>query len=242
MSCVQKRRAIIRGAECSDYALTPSSACSFFLSSLSVVLLKCFLLLTRHCRCIGGKHKHEISLDGSEHRGRNAQTERHSNPPRQQVRKNQATKKRGGWQRGGGTKSRRLLFHCASQTGHISDSLCGTAFLIPDHPRRIAAVKLLTSSSASVMTLHFAAKLSLYLWVCERLSLRVFDGFISLSHDLYLNQGFRKEEGVPSLLYFLCFYPLLPVMDPPNGGGAAMYWCLLLSLDFFQPVLAPFNI
>lgn len=243
MSWVQKRRAIIRGAECSDYALIPSSAWFFFLSSLF------------HCGCLSAQMLSAVyktlqvrwreaqawNLSGWKwaHRQKRSDTQKHSNPPGLQVEENQTTKTRGGRQRGGETKSRRLLFHSASPIVHISDSLCGLSFLVSDHPRRITAVKLLTSSSASVMTPHSAAKLPVYMCACERLSLRVFDVFIGLSHDLDLNQGYRKDEGGPSFLCFLCSSPLLPVMDPSTTVGGAAHVLMpsavsgLLSPPFF---------
>ncbi|MEQ2265308.1 hypothetical protein XENORESO_005141 [Xenotaenia resolanae] len=131
-----------------------------------------------------------------------------------------------------------LLFHSTSPTVHISDSLCGLSFLVSDHLRRIPAVKLLTSSSASVMTLLSAAKLPVYQCACEWLSLRVFDIFIRLSHDLDLNQGYRKDEGVPSLLYFLCSSPLLPVMDPhPLGEEQPCIDAFCCQWPSFNPIL-----
>lgn len=108
----------------------------------------------------------------------------------------------------GKTKSRRLLFHSLcpftfqilSVVSPLSASCL--SLLVSAPPRRIAAVKLLTSSSTSVMTLHSAVKLSVY--VCARLSVRVFDVFIRISHDLGLNHGFRKEGEFPLSCVPLC--------------------------------------
>lgn len=93
--------------------------------------------------------------------------------------------------------------------------------LVSDPPRRIAAVKLLTSSSTSVMTLHSALNSpSVGVRVCGCQS--VFDIFIGLSHDLGLNHSFRKE-GEFLLSCSPLFVPFAPDDEPPAGGGAALH-------------------
>lgn len=188
VSTVQKCDAIIRGTECSDYALFLSSAHSFFLSSLfqyaylslfslfSSLTFKRFLLLTRHCRCVGEKHNREISLDGgnAEHTHARRHAQKHSNSPRQWAglsrirrQKKEASEETVKQKAGGSTFISPLQPFTFQILSVVSPPLVSCRFfLVSDPLRRIAAVKLLTSSSTSVMTLHSAAKLSLSTCVC----------------------------------------------------------------------------
>uniref|UniRef100_A0A3Q4HZE2 Uncharacterized protein n=1 Tax=Neolamprologus brichardi TaxID=32507 RepID=A0A3Q4HZE2_NEOBR len=56
--------------------------------------------------------------------------------------------------------------------------------------------------------------------VCVWLSAKVFDIFIRLSHDLGLNQGFRKRGSSLSLV-FLHSPPLHQVTNPQQGRGSS---------------------
>lgn len=109
-------------------------------------------------------------------------------------------------------------------------------FLASDPLRRIAAVKLLTSSSTSVMTLTLQRNS-----VCVAVSQRVFDVFIRLSHDLGLNQGFRKEgESLLSCVFLLVPFALND--EPPAGEGRLCIDAFCCQWPSFSPSHVPFNI
>lgn len=102
--------------------------------------------------------------------------------------------------------------------------------LVSDPPRRIAAVKLLTSSSCSVVTLCSARSSACVCRACVWLSVTFFDVFIRLSRDLGRNRGLRKEWEFP----LSC--PLLrgrgrAALMPSAGGGP----------PFNGLISAPFN-
>lgn len=185
MSRIQKCDAIIRGTECSDYALFLSSTHSFFFSSLfqcarlslfplfSSLTFKRFLLLTRHCRCVREKHSHEISLDGGNTGHRRKDTHTETFQPSQAVSRIRRQKKEAGKetvkQKAEGSSFIPPLQPFTFQIlSVVSPPLASCLFsLVSDPLRRIAAVKLLTSSSTSVMTLRSAVKLSVSVCVCE---------------------------------------------------------------------------
>ena len=218
-----------------------------FLSLLSLFITlvqKRFLLLTRHCRCAGEKHRHEISLDTHTHTHTHTHTQKHSNPPRQWVesRQNQTTERKEASGEKSETKSRRLRFHYASLSARISNSLCCLSSLVSDPPRRIAAVKLLTSPSTSVMTLHSAATLRVGVCVrvcgCQSEFLTSSSGSVMTS---VLTRGLEKRGSSLSLV-FLYSSPLLPVTDPQRGEGQLCIDAFCCQWPSFNPPLGPFNI
>lgn len=175
MSGVQKCDAVIRGTEYSDYALILSSACSFYHLSFSVAVSpSASFCPTAFCcwRDTAGALERSTTMKSLWTEGTHMQTRSHtetfqpSQAPSRIEEIRTTEKKEASRERDGETKSRRLRFHSTSSAVHISHSLCCLSSLVSDPPRRIAAVKLLTSSSTSVVTPLCATQLFLQVCVC----------------------------------------------------------------------------
>lgn len=137
---------------------------------------------------------------------------------------------------------RPFTFQILSVVSPLSASCLSS--LVSDPPRRIAAVKLLTSSSTSVMTLHSKAKLSLYVCVCASVCGCQSEFLTSSSGSVMtsvLTTGLEKRGSSLSLV-FLHSSPFAPDDEPPAGEGRLCIDAFCCQWPSFNPPLSLFNI
>lgn len=225
MSGVQKCDAIIRGTEYSDYALILSSACSFYHLSFSVAVSpSASFCPTAFCcwRDTAGALERSTTMKSLWMEGTHMQTRSHTETfqPSQalsRIEEIQTTeKKEASRERKPGGSA--FIPPLQPFTFHILSVVSPPSFpILPDgsqlsnfwrlHPPR--------SWPRSVRLNSFCK------CVCVWLSAKVFDVFIRLSHDLGLNQGFRKR-GSSLALVFLHSPPLHQVTNPQQGRGSSV--------------------